>query len=549
MTDAHPHNDVSRDPGRDLGPRTVALALGAILLIVLVTRIPALFLPIHSFPSDTARWAAPAVNFATHGFDRGPLPLASQGDHALLKDDRYFRWPLLPFYVYGSWAWLTSDEIHALRVAPLLLNLVTTLYVFLIAARVFRRNEWALMATLLFALIPGHAVLSLQISDTQFWLVTLVGAVFHRLRYEQTARRGHMAAHLGLLVLGCFCSWFGYLSVAAHLALGTGSGLLARGGHPRRLTRISVINRYRIALVGIALLSAATQYALIAALAGDAGLGVLEDRFKEWVLGRRDASRDASILTRTLTRWPDHLSTIWSDHLPWLFGKPLVAALLATPFVIRFRSARVDAVIHRGVFRRVVVLFALCFAMYFVVFSTHAGFYRHTFTYQQLSPVVAIATVLVLAVLSGRASSARNRCALVLTSCLVLVAPPLIGKLAAADLNAGGHDASIRSARAVGEAVGLHARSSDLVITNGMKPWGLNHRVIAFTSRRTLLKKQNTWDEVARYLEDDAISGLVYLHREETAPEYDVEPRVREALRKTADRLGEVEGLVIYRLK
>ena len=72
-----------------------------LLLAVVLSRYPALTTELQSYPADTTKWAAPAVNFATYRFKEIQLPLLDQGDYGLTAKNYYYRWPLLPFYVYG----------------------------------------------------------------------------------------------------------------------------------------------------------------------------------------------------------------------------------------------------------------------------------------------------------------------------------------------------------------------------------------------------------------------------------------------------------------
>ena len=50
-----------------------------IIVCMVLFRIPAITNVLQSYPSDSVRWAAAAVNFAYHGFGELQLPLVDQG--------------------------------------------------------------------------------------------------------------------------------------------------------------------------------------------------------------------------------------------------------------------------------------------------------------------------------------------------------------------------------------------------------------------------------------------------------------------------------------
>jgi hypothetical protein len=488
-----------------LDRRIVWIALAAILVAVVLSRLPALSSGIHSYPGDTARWAAPAVNYANFGVEHSYLPLVDQGDYGHLTADYYYRWPLLPFYAYGLWASVTSDETIVLRMLPLALHLVTLIYFFLLASLLFKRTEWALASTLLLAFIPGHFFLSVQISDTQWWVTAFIGATFHRIRYEQTGDQKHMAVHIGLLVLGCFCSWFGYLSVGAHFCLGIWSDIFS--GHDKnwRSAPGRIFNRYRLILLGIAGISLAFQLVILYWLAGGVSIMRMSDRLLHWVTSNTTENQGLSVRIRKLVHW--------------------------------------DLFLH------LLVINGLFFAGYISIFANHASQPSHPFVYQQLFPIVAICAVLTIAVFIGYKFTGKFLLAATMILCLGLVTPQFIDYYKGRGGSMIDRRSKVELARSFGEVVSKSTLASDFVITNSKGPRGVPRRVTKYTSRRTLVFEVNEWDEISPYLEMDLIKGVVFFHQYDTPTGQKVDQETWGELTIRATRLGETTGLTIYRLK
>ena len=140
-----------------------------------------------------------------------------------------------------------------------------------------------MIATTLFAFMPGHFFMSVQVADTQFWLLAFIGSIYHKMISDTTGRKGHYIAHLLFLVFSCLSSWFGYLCVAVFLCHRIGQNLIIVIHRQRLLKMKSILDSSCLLLLGIGLATFLSQLALLYALAGPECLDILQERFNYWV--------------------------------------------------------------------------------------------------------------------------------------------------------------------------------------------------------------------------------------------------------------------------
>ncbi len=496
------------------------LVVGAVIAL----RWPVLVSDLQSFGGDTTKWAGPAINFAQHGFaELNYLPTTSYGlyDVETRRLSRYITWPFPPSYMLTGFVLTFGESTWALRLLPLLLNLASAIYIYLIISRTFANSWWGLIGASYFLLIPGGLYYSLQICDTQFWLLGSIAGFYHLEGWRINRRMTDIAASTLWFLFACASSWFGYLAVliaAAYVLI-----CVLRTGTENRLA-VLLRSPFPWLGVGVAVILAIHAAQLISAMGMERFISTYALKWQHYTGGSIVASHVAdgnwwdSIRETVQIRVENILFRSLKAHIPLYFSLPaaIISFLSLLLFSIRaFRGQEQN--IHKSCIS-ILVFFSLFYLTYVLVFPSHMSRGTHNFTTQMLAPAFVVLFVY----------SARWGWSVIEG----LHAPKLVTYLPVASLtvlllvmswsyrtddptqrSGGGRERMIEAARLYGSTVADRTNTTDLILSNH-QGWMYDDNIMKFTSRRTVKLKLFDISQIENYVKDPRFKGVVFVFRE-----------------------------------
>jgi len=473
-----------------------SILIGCLLvgITVILTRAPAIFNSLQSYPGDTVKWAAPAVNFATYGFSEIVLPLIDQGDYAKLTGHYYYRWPLLSYYTYGAWASVVSDSTVSLRLMSLVFHLVGALYFFLICTKVFRDKSLSLLAIVLYVSIPGHYYMSVQIADTQLWLTALLGATYHQTRRGERPMKiyRHSFAHYSWIVYGCLTSWFGFLVVLAYMFINALSSLLEYKQPINVKLKNLFTSKRNYFLLSIMLGAMMFHFAMVYYFIGNQGVDNMTSRFSFWVANTSSKQPSgSSVGLNLLAELPAALVRAYYVHIPRIFGSwflwaILVAVLLSIPVLRK----RVENVIDLKLAVQFVGSYIIVFILYLLIFARHASRDAHSFTFQLVAPIFCFIFIACISLVLGKYIKGRKLYLLMAVLSLSLTLPKYFEYYGNSDLNTSkNRKERINYSKEFGNYANSYTEKTDYVLTNKISH-GYFDAIGKYIARRTISFKK-----------------------------------------------------------
>jgi len=494
-----------------------SIFIGCLLvgIIVILTRMPAISNSLQSYPGDTVKWAAPAVNFATYGFSEVVLPRIDQGDYAELTGHYYYRWPLLSYYTYGAWASIVSDSTISLRLLSLVFHLVGTLYFFLICTKVFKDKSLSFLALILYIAIPGHFYMSVQIADTQLWLTAFLGATYHRVRWKEHSTNSykHSAAYYCWLIYGCMTSWFGFLVLFAYMLINALSSLIDNNHSTRIRLKGIFTSRSNYFLLSIMLAVMVFHFTMIYFFIGNQGIDNMTSRFSFWVANTSSTQPlDTPIAVSLLTEMLAALTRTYHVHIPRIFGSYFLWAMLVTAILsIPIYKQRVKKIVDLRAAAQFIYPYTIVFILYLIIFARHANRDAHSFTFQLATPVFCFILILCTSIVIGKYIKGRKLYILIFTLCIPLTFPKYLEYHQSSDLNTSkNRKEQIGYSKEFGSYAKIYTKKSDYVLTNKVSH-GYFDTIGKYIARRTISFKVSS-KMLSEFINNEEITGLVYIH-------------------------------------
>lgn len=547
-----------------LGNSRLWLVLSMIAAVML--RWPVFMSDLQSFAADTVIWAGAAVNFAQYGFiSLDFLPTTSYGPYGdvLGSHVRKLTWPFMPHYVLAGFVHVFGDSNWAVRLLPLMLNLIVSLYLYLLMMRTFANQWWAVFGSAFFLFFPAGTYYAFQVADTQFWLLGTIAGYFHLVCWREERRQADAMAATFWLLFACASSWFGFLAtfVASTVLLAD----MFRGRPGRRWSEI-IRTPLPWLVIGCVVLVATHAMILINALGMGRFAAIYSGRFQRWTGGKILDQADTegnwweAVNIAVDYRVDVLINRVFEKQIPLYLSDMIAHLILVSLVLLVIRSvARRDREVHRSTWS-LMFFFVLFYMLYILIFASHAKHYTHHFTIQMLSPVF----VVLLVYLSRWSGSILMRLRLpeftyylpATVLLVLLICASWDYRLDDPTLKSETRKRNVEMGRLFGETISVSTSPEDLVLTNhqGFK---YDNNIMRYTARRTILLNLYDAEVIARYAADPRIEGIVFLyftHQPARQPEEVANPLLKYLEQASLtitplERRDLYPGLTSYRLR
>jgi hypothetical protein len=540
------------------------LLLFFISAVAIVFRWPILFTELQTFAADTTRWAGPAVNFATNGLENLDfLPTTSYGPYGNITGgyQHYLTWPFMPSYILTGFVLLFGDNIWALRLLPLLLNIFSAMYIYLIVSKSFENRWWGVLGSTFFLFFPASVYYSLQVCDTQFWLLGAIASYYHLTKWMSQRQNFDAIAVTSWILFACSCSWFGYL-FATITSIYLVTDLIKTNSVYKWSTLIH--NPLPWLMGGLLVILTSHLYFIID------GIGF--DDFKYLYSWRWDRWTGTTIVSSTLSGsgWLEYFEKAIRYRADMFINRTLfyqIPLYLSLPIATISACCLLLLVTHTLTRKEykgqkqcwsIILFFCSFYFIYLAVLPAHIEHYSHIFVIQALTPPFTA-----LLIYGARWIKCLLDALLVPKTLTYLPSGLLLLCFFSASwsyrindptyFNLGIKD-KIESARSFGNIISNNTLETDLILTN-QKSFSYWSNIMKFTARRTI-KLDPEIEAMNFFIKDSRIKGVVFIYSDNMAEDLSKHKSPLLSYLKQAqmskisiDNLKEFRNLTLYRLK
>ncbi len=514
-------------PNPQYPPLLILILLIGILGVSILYRIPVFGADLQTFLHDTVRWAGPALNFVRFGAEASNyLPINEYGMYNLEMDyiPYYLSWPFLPYWMLAGVYSILGDSNPILRFLPFVFNTIVAFYIYFQFRIYFNNQLVGLLSFALFLFLPANTFYSLQVCDTQFWLLGWIGSTFHYLAYRESTRRLHLGLAICWIIFACLSSWTGYFGLFALIFVDVGRRIQPIWHHHRWKSLLhckvyGTLFSSPFFYVGLASIIFFLGHLLI--IQATIGISFLTDVESKIFERTSDIPSDLAFLnalpygiTRILLVIIDGFVAL-GYHIPLVIGYPLFITLFGVAIYLFYKKRKTNNEEFTGI-KVWITLYGVSFLTYLIVLPNHA--FAHTFSVLLLIPLILAVFFYCIDYLWGRIQTSSFPTLLrgiLITCCIVFVISVGIIYLSTNVIIPQARLHSNTYAMTLGKEAKEHSFAYDLILSNN-KGGYYEHTVRFYLQRNFRLRIDRNL--LVRYLADPIFQGVIYCY--ETDPHW-----------------------------